>query len=110
MGSWDFDLPRPHPSLNLASHGARAEKSVFNITLQRDFDAAAGSAELFPQEITRALLNLISNGFYAATFALATLGDLWEVDKNSVQKTIDDNLRRLVLVALFLDMLHEHIT
>src|SRR5262245_14705073 len=54
-------------SLNLAYHGARAEKSGFNITLQRDFDASAGSAELFPQEITRALLNLISNGFYAAT-------------------------------------------
>ena len=54
-------------SLNLAYHGARAEKSGFNITLQRDFDPAAGSAELFPQEITRALLNLISNGFYAAT-------------------------------------------
>jgi two-component system NtrC family sensor kinase len=54
-------------SLNLAYHGARAEKSGFNITLQRDFDASAGSAELFPQEIARALLNLISNGFYAAT-------------------------------------------
>jgi len=54
-------------SLNLAYHGARAEKSGFNITLQRDFDGSAGSAELFPQEITRALLNLISNGFYAAT-------------------------------------------
>ena len=54
-------------SLNLAYHGARAEKSGFNITLQREFDASAGSAELFPQEITRALLNLISNGFYAAT-------------------------------------------
>lgn len=54
-------------SLNLAYHGARAEKSAFNITLQRDLDAGAGSAELFPQEITRALLNLISNGFYAAT-------------------------------------------
>jgi len=54
-------------SLNLAYHGARAEKPGFNITLQRDFDAGAGSAELFPQEITRALLNLISNGFYAAT-------------------------------------------
>ena len=52
-------------SLNLAYHGARAEKSGFNITLQRDFDADAGSLELFPQEITRALLNLISNGFYA---------------------------------------------
>jgi GAF domain-containing protein len=54
-------------SLNLAYHGARAEKSGFNITLQRQFDASAGAAELFPQEITRALLNLISNGFYAAT-------------------------------------------
>jgi two-component system NtrC family sensor kinase len=54
-------------SLNLAYHGARAEKSDFNITLQRDFDEQAGMIELFPQEITRAFLNLISNGFYAAT-------------------------------------------
>ena len=27
----------------------------------------AGQVDVFPQEITRALLNLISNGFYAAT-------------------------------------------
>ena len=54
-------------SLNLAYHGARAEKQGFNITLQKSFDPAAGEADLFPQEITRVLLNLISNGFYAAT-------------------------------------------
>jgi signal transduction histidine kinase len=54
-------------SLNLAYHGARAEKRGFTITLERSFDRAAGEADLFPQEITRALLNLISNGFYAAT-------------------------------------------
>jgi two-component system NtrC family sensor kinase len=54
-------------SLNLAYHGARAEKPGFNITLLRDFDASAGAIELFPQEITRAFLNLISNGFYAVT-------------------------------------------
>jgi two-component system, NtrC family, sensor kinase len=54
-------------SLNLAYHGARAEKSAFEITLQRDFDVNAGTVELFPQEISRALLNLLSNGFYAAT-------------------------------------------
>jgi two-component system NtrC family sensor kinase len=54
-------------SLNLAYHGARAEKQGFNITLERSFDPAAGDADVFPQEITRALLNLISNGFYAAT-------------------------------------------
>jgi signal transduction histidine kinase/putative methionine-R-sulfoxide reductase with GAF domain len=54
-------------SLNLAYHGARAEKGEFNIILQRDFDADAGTIELFPQEITRAFLNLIANGVYAAT-------------------------------------------
>ena len=53
-------------SLNLAYHGARAEKQGFTITLERSFDPAAGEVDLFPQEITRALLNLISNGFYAA--------------------------------------------
>jgi GAF domain-containing protein len=54
-------------SLNLAYHGARAEKQGFNITLERSFDPAAGTVDLFPQEMTRVLLNLISNGFYAAT-------------------------------------------
>jgi GAF domain-containing protein len=53
-------------SLNLAYHGARAEKREFDITLKRAFDPAAGEIELFPQEITRVLLNLISNGVYAA--------------------------------------------
>jgi two-component system, NtrC family, sensor kinase len=62
-------------SLNLAYHGARAEKSAFNITLHRDFDAKAGEVELFPQEITRAFLNFISNGFYAATRRKAENGD-----------------------------------
>src|SRR4051794_26077544 len=54
-------------SLNLAYHGARAEKSGFNITLKRNLDPNAGMIDLYPQEITRVFLNLISNGFYAAT-------------------------------------------
>jgi GAF domain-containing protein len=54
-------------SLNLAYHGARAERSGFNITLRRDLDPEAGMIDLYPQEITRVFLNLISNGFYAAT-------------------------------------------
>ena len=54
-------------SLNLAYHGARAEKSGFNITLSATSIPAAGMIDLYPQEITRVFLNLISNGFYAAT-------------------------------------------
>ncbi|HMF24701.1 MAG TPA: GAF domain-containing protein [Pseudolabrys sp.] len=62
-------------SLNLAYHGARAEKQGFNITLERSFDPTAGEVDLFPQEITRVLLNLISNGFYAATNRKGQSGD-----------------------------------
>ncbi|MBH5399644.1 GAF domain-containing protein [Bradyrhizobium sp. CNPSo 4010] len=54
-------------SLNLAYHGARAEKPGFHVMLKRELDPAAGQAEVFPQEITRVLLNLISNGFHAVT-------------------------------------------
>jgi len=62
-------------SLSLAYHGARAEKPGFTITLKHDLDPKVGALDLYPQEITRALLNLISNGFYAATRRKAELGD-----------------------------------
>ena len=54
-------------SLNRAYYNARAEQRGFTIKLEKSFDPAAGEVDLFPREITRALLNLISNGFYAAT-------------------------------------------
>ena len=46
-------------ALNLAYHGARAEQPGFNIALERAFDPAVGQVELYPQEFTRVLLNLI---------------------------------------------------
>ena len=64
--------------LNLAYHGARAEKQGFNVTLERSFDPAAGQADVFPQDITRVLLNLISNGFYATRKRKAEAGDGYE--------------------------------
>jgi GAF domain-containing protein len=80
-------------SLNLAYHGARAEKQGFTITLERSFDPAAGEVDLFPQEITRALLNLISNGFYAATKrkAEANGGD-YEPTLAAMTKNLGDNV------------------
>jgi two-component system, NtrC family, sensor kinase len=54
-------------ALNLAYHGARAEKPGFNVTIAKSLDPQAGDADLYPQEMTRVLLNLISNGFYATT-------------------------------------------
>jgi signal transduction histidine kinase len=53
-------------ALNLAYHGARAQDQSFNITQDRDFADSIAPIELVPQEITRVLLNLFGNGFYAA--------------------------------------------
>ena len=63
-------------ALNLAFHGARARDRSFNITLERDFDPALGPIELVPQDITRVLLNLFGNGFYAANKRLQEGTDL----------------------------------
>ena len=62
-------------SLNLAYHGARAERAGFEITLTHDLDPEAGAIDLYPQEMIRAPLNLISNGFYAATRRKAEVDD-----------------------------------
>jgi len=80
-------------SLNLAYHGARAEKQGFNITLEKSFDPRAGEVDLFPQEITRVLLNLISNGFYAATKRMAqATGDSFEPTLTAATKNLGDRV------------------
>ena len=53
-------------ALNLAYHGARAQDPNFNITLERDYGKDIAPIVLAPQDITRVLLNLLGNGFYAA--------------------------------------------
>ncbi len=53
-------------ALNLAYHGARAQDQSFNITLERDLAPGIAPVTLAPQDMTRVLLNLIGNGFYAA--------------------------------------------
>ena len=104
-------------AVNLAYHGARAEKQGFNIRLERSFDPAAGEVDVFPQEITRVLLNLISNGFYAAiqrkaqansdghepTLAAATknLGDQVEISIRDNGTGIPPELRDKVFNPFF---------
>ena len=80
-------------SLNLAYHGARAEKPDFKITVRRDFDVRAGAVDLYPQEMARALLNLISNGFYAATRHKIETGDTGDQPKlNATTKNLGDKV------------------
>lgn len=73
-------------SINLAYHGARAEKPAFNVTIQRAFDPAAGMIDVYPQEITRVLLNLIANGFYAIAKRKESAGDGFEPTLSATTK------------------------
>jgi signal transduction histidine kinase len=79
-------------SLNLAYHGARAEKSGFNITLKRNFDPGAGMVDVYPQEITRVFLNLISNGFYAATKRKEAGGEAFEPTLTATTNSLGDRV------------------
>jgi signal transduction histidine kinase len=80
-------------SLNLAYHGARAQKGDFNITLERLFDPTSGQVSLLPEEITRVLLNLISNSFYATTQRKAEAkGGSYEPILTAATKNLGDSV------------------
>jgi two-component system, NtrC family, sensor kinase len=79
-------------SLNLAYHGARAEKPGFQIKLQRNFDPAAGTADVYPQELTRVLLNLISNGFYATVERARRTAHGFEPTLAAATKSLGDKI------------------
>ena len=63
------------------------------ITLERSFDPEAGQVDVFPQDITRVLLNLISNGFYAATkHKVAVAGEDFQPTVAAMTKSLGDRV------------------
>ncbi len=51
--------------VKLGYHGMRANDSNFNVTIHTDFDPKVGSLKINPQEISRVILNVANNAFYA---------------------------------------------
>lgn len=58
-------------TLALAYHGARSSDREFNATIEKNLDSRLPVIPVIPQEMGRVLLNLISNGFYAAKISAA---------------------------------------
>jgi signal transduction histidine kinase len=79
-------------SLKLAYHGARAEKQNFNIMVEQSFDPVAGEVDVFPQEITRVLLNLISNGVYATREKIPPDGEIYRPTLTASTKNLGDRV------------------
>ena len=86
-------------ALNLTYHGMRAQDIGFNIKIEKSFDSTIGKLDIIPQEISRAFLNILSNGCYEAhrkkTETAGTFSPLLSVKSiktgNHVKITIRDN-------------------
>ena len=80
-------------ALNLAYHGARAEKPGFKVTIAKSLDPEAGFVDLHAQEMTRVLLNLISNGFYATAKRAQSESDAsYEPTITATTRTLGDRV------------------
>jgi signal transduction histidine kinase len=60
--------------------------------LQHDLDPSAGVIDLYPQEITRVLLNLISNGFCAANKRKEAGGEGFEPSLTATTKNLGETI------------------
>ncbi len=90
--------------LRLSYHGLRAKDKSFNVTLKTDFDSSVGKISVVPQDLGRAVLNLLTNAFYAVnekrkSASLANSIDKYEPtvsvktkrDKAKVEIEVKDN-------------------
>jgi ligand-binding sensor domain-containing protein/signal transduction histidine kinase len=50
----------------LAYHGMRAQDQSFNVKIETDFDPSIGTVSVVPQDLSRAILNIVNNACYAA--------------------------------------------
>jgi signal transduction histidine kinase len=65
-------------NLRLSFHGLRAKDRAFDATIQKDFDPSLDKINIIPQDIGRAMLNLLTNAFYSVTAKSKLLGEGYE--------------------------------
>jgi two-component system NtrC family sensor kinase len=78
--------------LRLAYHGLRAKDKTFNATMKTDFDETIGNINIIPQDIGRAILNLINNAFYVVDEKKKLIGDGYEPTVSVSTKKAKDKI------------------
>ncbi len=84
--------------VNLAYHGHRAKDSTFNVAINESLDENLTKISVVPQDVSRVLLNIFNNGFYATHIKKKKLNDSNYKPEISVtttdrQKVIDIKIR-----------------
>ncbi len=65
-------------SLRLSYHGLRAKDKAFNANYATDFDKNIDKVNIIPQDISRVLLNMFNNAFYAVKLLNPLKGEHYE--------------------------------
>jgi two-component system, NtrC family, sensor kinase len=78
--------------LRLAYHGLRARDKSFNATMKTDYDESIGNITAVPQDIGRAILNLITNAFYVVNEKKKARPDNYEPTVTVSTQKIDNKV------------------
>ena len=82
--------------LRLSYHGLRAKDKSFNATLQTHFDASIGKINVVSQDISRVLLNLFNNAFYAVNERKKTAETSYEPTVSVSTHKLSNNIEIVV--------------
>jgi len=75
--------------LRLSYHGFRAKDKEFNATIETGYDESIGKINIVPQDISRVLLNLLNNAFYAVDEKKRQLNGMYEPVVSVCTKKLD---------------------
>jgi len=64
--------------LRLSYHGLRAKDKEFNVAIKTDLDESIGKVNIVPQDISRVMINLLNNAFYAVDEKKRRLNGMYE--------------------------------
>jgi len=78
--------------IRLCYHGLRAKDKSFNATIKTDFDTTLEKIDIIPQDIGRAILNLLTNAFYTVNEKKKENNDSFEPTVSITTKKIADKL------------------
>jgi len=78
--------------IRLCYHGLRAKDKSFNATIKTDFDTTLEKIDIIPQDIGRAILNLLTNAFYTVNEKKKENNDSFESTVSITTKKIADKL------------------
>jgi signal transduction histidine kinase len=78
--------------LRLSYHGMRAKDKEFNAAIKTELDESIGKINVVPQDISRVLLNLLNNAFYAVEEKKRQLNGTYEPTVSMCTKKLDNKV------------------